>query len=72
MCYQLWCLYVFRSKRDKTYQIHVHIDWLQSLKNFHQCVISYTYSQSNSGGLVLGSKAEPSEFDWLQVYDMTY
>ena len=30
---------------------------------FHQCVISYTCSQSNSDG---------SELDWLQVYDMTH
>ena len=35
---------------------------------FHQCVISYTCSQSNSDGSVL---TEPSELDWLQVYDMT-
>ena len=34
---------------------------------FHQCVISYTCSQSNSDG----SKTEPSELDWLQVYDDT-
>ena len=33
---------------------------------FHQCVISYTWSQSNSDGSVL----EPSELDWLQVYDI--
>ena len=32
---------------------------------FHQCVISYTCSQSNSDGSVL--KTEPSELDWLQV-----
>ena len=36
---------------------------------FHQCVISYyTCSQSNSDGSVL----EPSELDWLQIYDMTH
>ena len=30
------------------------LDWLQSLKHFfHQCVISYTCSQSNSDGSVL-------------------
>ena len=34
---------------------------------FHQCIISYTYSQSNSDGSVL---TEPSKLDWLQVYDM--
>ena len=33
---------------------------------FHQCVISYTCSQSNSDGSVLSS-----ELDWLQVYDDT-
>ena len=32
------------------------------------CVISYTCSLSNSDGSVL--KTEPSELDWLQVYDM--
>ena len=32
---------------------------------FHQCVISYTCSQSNSDGSVL-------KLDWLQVYDMTH
>ena len=32
---------------------------------FHQCVISYTCSQSNS-------KTEPSDLDWLQVYGMTH
>ena len=31
---------------------------------FHQCVISYTCSQSNSDDSV---KTEPSELDWLQV-----
>ena len=36
---------------------------------FHQCVISYTCSQSNSDGSV---KTEPSELDWLKVYDMTH
>ena len=35
----------------------------------HQCVISYTCSKSNSGGCVL---TEPSDLDWLQVYDMTH
>ena len=38
----------------------------------HQCVISYTCSQSNSDGSVLSLKTEPSELDWLQVYDMTH
>ena len=33
---------------------------------FHQCVKSYTCSQSNSDGSVL-FKTEPSELDWLQV-----
>ena len=33
------------------------VDWPQSLKKFHQCVISYTWSQSNSDGSV---KTEPS------------
>ena len=36
---------------------------------FHQNVVSYTCSQSNSDGSV---KTEPSELDWLQVYDMTF
>ena len=35
---------------------------------FHQCVIPYTCSQSNSDGSV----TEPSELDWLQVYGMTH
>ena len=39
---------------------------------FHQSVISYTCSQSNSDGSVLRLKTEPSELDWLQVYDMTH
>ena len=45
----------------------VCLDWLQSLKPiFHQCVMSYTCSQSNyDDGSV---KTEPSEFDWLQVF----
>ena len=44
----------------------------QVLKTFfHQCVISYTCSQSNSDGSVLSLKTEPSELDWLQVYEMT-
>ena len=38
---------------------------------FHQCVISYTCSQSNSDGSV-ELITEPSELDWLQVYDMTH
>ena len=50
----------------------LYIDWLQSLKQFfHECVISYTCSQSNSGGSDLSLKTEPSELDWQQVYDMT-
>ena len=32
---------------------------------FHQCVKSYTCSQSSSDGSVL--KTEPSELGWLQV-----
>ena len=38
---------------------------------FHQCVISYTCSQPISDGSVL-LKLEPSEIDWLHVYDMTH
>ena len=38
---------------------------------FHQGVVSYTCSQSNSDGSVL-RKTEPSELDWLQVYDTTH
>ena len=37
---------------------------------FHQFVISYTCSQSNSDSSVL--KKEPSELDWLQVYDKAH
>ena len=37
---------------------------------FHQSVISYTCSQSNSDGSVL--KQSHQELDWLQVYDMTH
>ena len=36
----------------------------------HQCVISYTCSQSNSDGSE--TETEPSELDWLQLYDMTH
>ena len=44
---------------------------------FHQCVISNTCSQSNTNGSVrlatsIWYKTEPSQFDWLQVYDMTH
>ena len=37
---------------------------------FHQWVISYTCSQSNSGGSVF--LTESSKLAWLQVYDMTH
>ena len=46
--------------------IHIYVDWLQSLKQF----FINTCSQSNSDGSVL--KTEPSELDWLQVYDMIH
>ena len=39
------------------------LDWLQSLKHFFINVSYHTCSQS---------KTEPSELDWLQVYDMTH
>ena len=50
---------------------HTYLDWFQSLKRFF-INVSYhihTCSQSNSGGSVL---KQPSELDWLQVYDMTH
>ena len=55
-------------------QILPNVDWEMSslapvLKTiFHQCVVLYTCSQSHSNGSVL--KTEPSELDWLQVYDI--
>ena len=60
------------------------LDWLQSLKQFFINVsyhIHCTCSQSNSEGSVIrslmthrfkGLKTEPSELDWLQVYNMTH
>ena len=36
---------------------------------FHQCVISYTCSQSNSDGSVL---KQSHQRDWIQVYEMTH
>ena len=46
------------------------LDWFQSLKQFYINVSYHMCSQSNSGGSVF--KTEPSELDWLQVYDMTH
>ena len=44
------------------------IDWPQSLKQvLINGGLSYTCSQSNTDG-----STEPSELDWLQVYDMTH
>ena len=37
-----------------------NLDWLQSLNIFHQCVISYTCSQSNSDGSVLIKQSHQS------------
>ena len=66
----------------------IQLDWFQSLKqifiivSYHIIIasltlmalflsfISYTCSLSNSDGSVL--KTEPSELDWLQLYDMTH
>ena len=42
---------LFKGKILHIIMIDVSVDWLQSLKHFfHQCVISYTCSQSNSDG----------------------
>ena len=53
------------------YRSHITITRLASVLKtiFHQCVLSHTCSQSNSDGSV---KTEPSELDWLQVYDRTH
>ena len=58
-----------RRKSISTYRVKCRL--APALKTiFHQCVISYICSQSNSDGSVL--KTEPSELDWLQVYGMTH
>ena len=42
-----------------------------ALKQFFiKIILSYTCSQFNSDGSCF--KTEPSELDWLQVYDMTH
>ena len=45
------------------------LDWLQSLKQFF-INVSYHILVANLTLMAL-LKAEPSELDWLQVYDMT-
>ena len=47
--------------------LSLELDWLQSLKQFFIIyVISYTCNQ------FCFLKTEPSELDWLQVYDITH
>ena len=46
--------------------VNSSIDWLQSLKQFF-IKVSYHILVAN-----LTLMAEPSELDWLQVYDMTH
>ena len=69
---QSFCWNKIKSKKKnkkRSYMIcciAVALDWFQSLKQIFINVSSYTCSQSNSDGSVL---TEPSELDWLQVYD---
>ena len=46
----------------------VCLDWLQSLKQFFINVSYHILVAS----LTLMAQTEPSELDWLQVYDMTH
>ena len=39
---------------------------------FHQCVKSYTCSQSKTLTALFYFKTELSELDWLQIYDMIH
>ena len=45
------------------------LDWFQSLKHFFIIVSCHILVASLT---VMGLKTEPSELDWLQVYDMTH
>ena len=45
------------------------IDWLQSLKQFF---INVSYHILVASLTLMALKTEPSELDWLQVYDMTH
>ena len=47
-----------------------HLDWLQSLEQFFINVSYYILKASLT--LMALFKTEPSELDWLQVYDMTH
>ena len=46
-----------------------HIDWLKSLKQFF---INVSYHILVASLTLMALKTEPSELDWLQVYDMTH
>ena len=48
--------------------IHV-LDWLQSLKQFF---INVSYHILVASLTLMDLKTDPSELDWLQVYDMTH
>ena len=47
------------------------LDWLQSLKQFFINVSNYILVASLTL-MALFYKTEPSELDWLQVYDLTH
>ena len=70
-CRFLSCLYAYMDVYECRPRPKMDNSWSTRLAPviktiFHQCVISYTCSQSNSDVSVL----EPSELDWLQVYDI--
>ena len=51
-------------------KVEVTLDWPQSLKQFF-INVSYHILVASLTLMVL-FKTEPSELDWLQVYDMTH
>ena len=51
-------------------RVHALLDWLQSLKQFFINVSYHILVASLT--LMALLKTEPSELDWLQVYDMTH
>ena len=54
--------------QQKAYNnLQANLDWLQSLKQFY-INVSYHIIVAT---LTLMAETEPSELDWLQVYDMT-
>ena len=53
-------------------KVYVTIDWLQSLKQFFINVTASYHILVASLIQIARFKTEPSELDWLQVYDMTH